>query len=135
MTRRWRTTSSSRSSRQRASLSRIVDDPASATTSSTRATGRRRASGVAVTLSQFLGYTDNSGHRVRRGGAFPYESDLDWDDLTEPADIQPVLVQLGKATAKLHCVGDATATLAGALPDGEAITEMIGDRREGSSRT
>ena len=37
----------------------------------------------------------------------PYELDLDWEDLTEPEEIEPVMVQLGRATAKLHCVGDA----------------------------
>ena len=36
-----------------------------------------------------------------------YELDLDWEDLTEPDELRPVMVQLGKATAKLHCVGDA----------------------------
>ena len=41
------------------------------------------------------------------------------------------MVQLGKATAKLHCVGDADSdhTLVPFQTE-EAITAMIGDRRE-----
>ncbi|MCU1618846.1 MAG: hypothetical protein JWR41_852, partial [Modestobacter sp.] len=61
----------------------------------------------------------------------PYELDLDWDELTEPEEILPVVGQLGRATAKIHCVGDADSDHA--LVDfqtEEAITAMIGDRRE-----
>ena len=36
----------------------------------------------------------------------PYEADLDWSQLTEPADLAVVLEQLGRATAKAHCVSD-----------------------------
>jgi uncharacterized protein (DUF2252 family) len=56
--------------------------------------------------------------------------DLDWDDLTEPEEIGPVLAQLGRATAKLHCVGDADSdhTLVPFQTE-EAITTMIGGRR------
>jgi hypothetical protein len=37
----------------------------------------------------------------------PYEADLDWSELTEPAEILPLLDQLGQAVAKVHCVSDA----------------------------
>jgi uncharacterized protein (DUF2252 family) len=37
----------------------------------------------------------------------PYEADLDWAELTEPAEILPLLDQLGQAVAKVHCVSDA----------------------------
>ncbi|MFC3689059.1 DUF2252 domain-containing protein [Aquipuribacter hungaricus] len=36
----------------------------------------------------------------------PYEADLDWSELTEPDEIDEVLDQLGRATAKVHCVSD-----------------------------
>jgi len=36
----------------------------------------------------------------------PYEADLDWDKLTEPDDVAPVLEDLGRATAKVHCASD-----------------------------
>jgi uncharacterized protein (DUF2252 family) len=37
----------------------------------------------------------------------PYEADLDWSLLTEPEEMGEVLEQLGRATAKVHCVSDA----------------------------
>jgi hypothetical protein len=57
--------------------------------------------------------------------------DLDWDDLTEPEEIAPVMAQLGRATAKMHCVGDADSdhTLVPFQTE-DAITAMVGDRRE-----
>ncbi len=81
--------------------------------------------------SQFLGYTDIRGTGFVVAELSPYELDLDWEDLTEPADVEPVLDQLGRATAKLHCVGDADSdhTLVPFQTE-EAITTMIGGRRE-----
>ena len=40
----------------------------------------------------------------------PYEADLDWSALTEPAEMGEVLEQLGRATAKVHCVSDVDDT-------------------------
>ncbi len=37
----------------------------------------------------------------------PYEADLDWTQLTEPDEMREVLEQLGRATAKVHCVSAA----------------------------
>jgi uncharacterized protein (DUF2252 family) len=81
--------------------------------------------------SQFLGHTEIDGVGFVVAELSPYELDLDWDDLTEPDEIRPVMVQLGKATAKLHCVGDADSdhTLVPFQTE-EAITAMVGDRRE-----
>ncbi|MGY1805418.1 DUF2252 domain-containing protein [Blastococcus sp. SYSU D00922] len=81
--------------------------------------------------SQFLGYTDIRGTGFVVAELSPYELDLDWDDLTEPEEIRPVLVQLGRATAKLHCVGDADSDHE-LVPfqTEEAVLAMIGDRRE-----
>jgi hypothetical protein len=36
----------------------------------------------------------------------PYEADLDWSEITEPDQIEPVVELLGRATAKIHCVSD-----------------------------
>jgi uncharacterized protein (DUF2252 family) len=54
----------------------------------------------------FLGYTtiDKVGFVVSE--VSPYEADLNWANITEPDEIEPVLVNLGKATAKIHCVSD-----------------------------
>jgi uncharacterized protein (DUF2252 family) len=81
--------------------------------------------------SQFLGHTEIGGVGFVVAELSPYEVDLDWEDLTEPEEIGPVLAQLGRATAKLHCVGDADSdhTLVPFQTE-EAITAMIGGRRE-----
>ncbi len=36
----------------------------------------------------------------------PYQTDLDWTRLSEPDEMAEVLDQLGRATAKVHCVSD-----------------------------
>jgi uncharacterized protein (DUF2252 family) len=81
--------------------------------------------------SQFLGHTEIDGVGFVVAELSPYELDLNWEDLTEPDQIRPVMVQLGKATAKLHCVGDADSdhTLVPFQTE-EAITAMIGNHRE-----
>jgi uncharacterized protein (DUF2252 family) len=81
--------------------------------------------------SQFLGHTDIRGTGFVVAELSPYELDLDWDDLTEPEEIRPVLVQLGRATAKLHCVGDADSDHE-LVPfqTEEAVVAMIDGRRE-----
>lgn len=81
--------------------------------------------------SQFLGHTEIGGVGFVVAELSPYEVDLDWEDLTEPEEMLPVLVQLGRATAKLHCVGDADSDHA-LVPfqTEEAITAMIGGQRE-----
>src|SRR5215218_7846610 len=81
--------------------------------------------------SQFLGYTEIGGVGFVVAELSPYELDLDWEDLTEPEEIGPVMAQLGMATAKLHCVGDADSDHS-LVPfqTEEAITAMVGGRRE-----
>jgi uncharacterized protein (DUF2252 family) len=37
----------------------------------------------------------------------PYEAELEWDRVSEPDEIMPLLEYLGQATAKIHCVSDA----------------------------
>ena len=81
--------------------------------------------------SQFLGHTEIGGVGFVVQELSPYEIDLDWEDLTEPEQIAPVMLQLGRATAKVHCVGDADSdhTLVPFQTE-EAITAMVGNRRE-----
>ncbi|WP_369136698.1 DUF2252 domain-containing protein [Modestobacter versicolor] len=112
--------------------SRIVDDPdirAYFEHEGHRTAVSQRA--LQANASQFLGHTEIGGVGFVVAELSPYEVDLDWDDLTEPDEIGPVLTQLGRATAKLHCVGDADSdhTLVPFQTE-EAITTMIGDRRE-----
>ncbi len=39
----------------------------------------------------------------------PYEEDLDWETVDEVDEIEPLVVHLGHATAKIHCVSDTTS--------------------------
>jgi uncharacterized protein (DUF2252 family) len=58
----------------------------------------------------------------------PYEADLEWDAITEPDEIVPLLRWLGQATAKVHCVSDAGSDQA--LVDfqtEDAIIAAVGD--------
>jgi uncharacterized protein (DUF2252 family) len=55
----------------------------------------------------WLGYTSLKGTGFVVSELSPYTSDLDWSELTEPADMEPVLDYLGRATAKMHCVSDS----------------------------
>jgi uncharacterized protein (DUF2252 family) len=54
-----------------------------------------------------LGYTTLDGVGYVVADLSPYEADLDWSDITEPEEISPVVADLGRATAKIHCVSDA----------------------------
>ncbi|MFD4672042.1 DUF2252 domain-containing protein [Lentzea sp. NPDC058450] len=77
----------------------------------------------------WLGHTQIGGVGYVVAELSPYEADLDWSDLTEPADMLPVLDYLGRATAKMHCVSDSDS--AQTLVDfqcEEAIAAAIGDR-------
>jgi uncharacterized protein (DUF2252 family) len=70
-----------------------------------RATVSQRA--LQMHADPLLGYTmiDDVGFVVSEQS--PYEADLDWAEINEPDDIAPVMTQLGRATAKIHCASDA----------------------------
>ncbi|NKE61520.1 DUF2252 domain-containing protein [Lentzea sp. PSKA42] len=77
----------------------------------------------------WLGHTRIDGVGYVVAELSPYEADLDWSDLTEPADMLPVLGYLGRATAKMHCVADEdSAQTLVAFQCEEAIATAIGDR-------
>lgn len=79
----------------------------------------------------WLGHTELEGIGFVVAELSPYASDLDWSELTEPAEMQPVLDYLGRATAKMHCVSDTDSeqTLVDFQSE-EAIAGAIGDRGE-----
>jgi uncharacterized protein (DUF2252 family) len=54
----------------------------------------------------FLGYTTIDGVSFVVSELSPYKRDLNWEDLTEPSQMEPVLASLGQATAKIHCASD-----------------------------
>lgn len=55
---------------------------------------------------RYLGWTEIDGDGFVVSEYSPYELDLAWDDLTDPDEIETVVDQLGRATAKIHCVAD-----------------------------
>ncbi len=58
----------------------------------------------------------------------PYEADIDWGQVSEPDEIVPLLRHLGQATAKVHCVSDATSEKGVVdFEIEEALVEAIGE--------
>jgi uncharacterized protein (DUF2252 family) len=93
-----------------AAPSRVVTDPAIA--SAFHHHGHRTAvsqRALQAHADRLLGWTDLRGVGYVVSEVSPYEADLDWSDLSEPAEIAPVVEDLGRATAKVHCVADADA--------------------------
>jgi uncharacterized protein (DUF2252 family) len=83
----------------------------------------------------FLGWTRlfDTGYVVAE--LSPYEFDLDWEELTEPDQMEPVLRDLGRATAKVHCASDEDSDED--LVDFQtevAIAEALDDDRDGFLR-
>ncbi|CAA9348474.1 MAG: FIG00996362: hypothetical protein [uncultured Nocardioidaceae bacterium] len=61
----------------------------------------------------------------------PYEADLAWVEITEPEEMRPVLSDLGRATAKIHCVSDSSSDESLVTFSTEhAIADVIGDAAE-----
>jgi uncharacterized protein (DUF2252 family) len=115
-----------------AAPSRVVDDPA--------VTGYFEHQGHRTAVSQralqahadpWLGWAELDGVGQFVAEVSPYEADLDWNSLTEPDEILPLLEDLGKATAKVHCVSDAGSdqTLV-TFQTEEAIANVVGGREE-----
>jgi uncharacterized protein (DUF2252 family) len=93
-----------------AAPSRVVDDPEVA--AAFQHHGHRTAMSqraLQAHADRLLGWTDLDGVGFVVSEVSPYEADLDWSELTEPAEIGPVVEYLGRATAKVHCVADADA--------------------------
>ena len=88
-------------------VSRVVDDPdceAAFEHQGHRTALSQRA--LQAHSDPWLGWTelDGTGYVVQE--LSPYSADLDWSSLTEPEEMAEVLEQLGRATAKVHCVSD-----------------------------
>jgi uncharacterized protein (DUF2252 family) len=59
-----------------------------------------------VHTDPLLGYTTIDGVGFVVAEVSPYETDLDWSELTEPDDMAATVDVLGRATAKVHCSSD-----------------------------
>jgi len=79
----------------------------------------------------WVGWTEVAGKGFTVKELSPYEADLDWEHVSEPDEILPLLRFLGQATAKIHCVSDAESEHS--LVEWEveeAITTVIGGRED-----
>jgi uncharacterized protein (DUF2252 family) len=76
----------------------------------------------------WLGWCELRGKGQVVSELSPYTNDIDWDGVTEPDEILPLLRSLGQATAKVHCVSDAGSeqTLVSFQTE-DAIVNAIGD--------
>ena len=84
-----------------------------------------------VHTDPLLGHTrlDGTGYVVSE--VSPYEVDLDWGELNEPAEMAVLVDALGRATAKVHCASDEDSDQS--LVDfqvEEAIAEVLEGRRK-----
>ncbi|NYE37386.1 uncharacterized protein (DUF2252 family) [Nocardioides cavernae] len=59
-----------------------------------------------VHTDPLLGHTEIGGVGYVVSEVSPYEVDLDWSEINEPADMRSVVELLGRATAKIHCASD-----------------------------
>ena len=59
-----------------------------------------------VHTDPLLGHTMVGGVGYVVSEVSPYEVDLDWGEINEPADMRAVVDLLGRATAKIHCASD-----------------------------
>ena len=90
-----------------AALGRIIDDQA--ITEYFDHHGHRTAvsqRALQAHADRYLGWTDIDGKGYVVSEYSPYELDLEWEDLNTPDAMQVVVDQLGRATAKIHCVAD-----------------------------
>lgn len=72
---------------------------------------------------------DGVGHLVAE--ASPYVNDLDWTDINDMEDILELLMYLGQAVAKVHCISDVDSdqTLVPFSTD-KALSEVLEGREE-----
>ena len=81
----------------------------------------------------WLGWTELDGEGYVVAEVSPYQADLEWSALSEPEDLAPVVEQLGRATAKVHCVSDKDSgdTPLVDFQTEDAVVEAVGDDVEG----
>ncbi|WP_412544450.1 DUF2252 domain-containing protein [Longispora sp. K20-0274] len=88
-------------------VSRVIDDPrvrAYFTDQGHRTAESQRA--LQAHADQWLGHTQLGGVGQLVAEVSPYAADLDWAEISEPADLEQVVTYLGRATARMHSVAD-----------------------------
>jgi uncharacterized protein (DUF2252 family) len=114
-----------------AAASRVVDDPA--VTSAFAHHGHRTAlsqRALQAHSDPWLGWCELDGVGQVVQEVSPYVADLDWDGVHELDEILELVTDLGRATAKVHCVSDATSESLVDFQTEEAIRHVVGDRDE-----
>ncbi|WP_211319666.1 DUF2252 domain-containing protein [Quadrisphaera granulorum] len=83
----------------------------------------------------WLGHTQIDGVGYVVSEVSPYTADLDWDDVDEPDQAVALLRDLGRATAKVHCVADSSSD-GGEVPFQveEAIVAVLDAAGEGQDK-
>ncbi len=114
-----------------AAPSRVVDDPQAREFFQHH--GHRTAvsqRALQAHADPWLGWTELGGVGFVVAEQSPYQADLDWKTIDEPAEMQTVLHQLGCATAKVHCVSDrdTEATPLVDFQTEDAIVDAVGDK-------
>ncbi|TNM64170.1 DUF2252 domain-containing protein [Streptomyces sp. NP160] len=93
-----------------AAPSRVVDDErvrAAFTDHGHRTAVSQRA--LQAHADPWLGHTQIDGVGYVVSEVSPYTADLDWDGVDEPDQAVALLRDLGRATAKVHCVADSSS--------------------------
>ncbi|MDF9812631.1 DUF2252 domain-containing protein [Streptomyces sp. SPB162] len=81
---------------------------------------------------QWLGWTELDGVGQLVAEVSPYAVDLDWSDLDDPAEIEAVVADLGRATAAMHAAADdESGHSLVPFSTEDAIDEAIGRDEEG----
>ncbi|WP_307795252.1 DUF2252 domain-containing protein [Actinacidiphila acididurans] len=121
---------------QTPAVSRHVTDPA--------VRGYFRHEGHRTVISQralqahadpWLGWTELDGTGQLVAEVSPYAVDLDWSDLDDPAQIEAVVADLGRATATMHAAADDESGHSLVPFSTEAaIDEAIGDDTDGFTK-
>jgi uncharacterized protein (DUF2252 family) len=91
-----------------AAPSRVVDD--AKITKAFRHHGHRTAvsqRALQAHADPWLGWCELGGNGYVVAEVSPYANDLDWDAVSEPSEVTPLVEALGRATAKVHCVSDS----------------------------
>jgi uncharacterized protein (DUF2252 family) len=80
----------------------------------------------------WLGYTVLGGVGQLVAEVSPYSADLDWDDVNEPAELEAIVQDLGRAVARMHSVADDESSHdLVSFSTEEAIAAVVGDDRAG----
>lgn len=116
-----------------AAIGMVIDDPQ--ITDAFEHHGHRTAvsqQALQAHADPYLGWTDIEGTGYVVDEYSPWELDLDWDDLNDPDEMQVVVDQLGRATAKIHCVADddSDTDLVNVSVDA-LVTDGVGDDVDG----